>query len=880
MPEAPQGTLTFLFTDIVGSTKLWEKFPQTMGAALARHDALIRAAVEEHRGHVFKTVGDALCVSFATPGQAVQSAIDAQKALMAASWETVGSLAVRMGIHTGTAEFRDGDYFGGTLNRVARIEAAAHGQQILISQITCDLLRDEDLPGIEYKSLGDHRLRNLERPEHLYQVVADHLPKDFPSPKSMEVLPNNLPIQATSFIGRDHEMTEVAERLQRTRLLTLTGTGGTGKTRLSLEAGARVINDFRDGVWLVELAPISDPGLLPEVVAGTLGVREDPEKPVKDSLLSFLKSKTILIILDNCEHLLAAAASLVGDILRTCPNVRVLATSRHSLGVSGEMTLPVPPLGTLDVRLYELTGPNIVERLSQYDAVRLFIERALAVRPDFVVTNKNAPALAEVCSRLDGIPLAIELAAARIRVLDIEQIAARLSDRFRLLRGANTANLPHQQTLQALIDWSHDLLSDQERVLFRRLGVFVGGRTLESLEAVCSGDGIEDFEVLDLLQQLVDKSLASVERDAAGNTRYTFIESVWQYARQKLAESGENETLRDRHLAYFLGLAEKASPMMEGPKQKAWLDRCQSEMFNFRAAFERALDTGQTEVGYRMMSALYRFIEIRSNLEETRELSVGLMKLPEDNVPAIHRANVRISMGRLSWASDRYEEARKHYKDAQEIFDSIGDETGSGLASMLLAFLDRGNGDQDAAEAGFERALKIGRKHKHLYLEAGAMSGLGSIALDKGDLKTARDLKEQSLAIYEKLGDHWIRGLILWGLTQVAIVQEDYARAKTALADWTQITKDLGNKWILPYVLECYAELAVGTGEGLKAARCFGAAEAQREHFNAQFSVKEQSQHEASVASLTKMLPPEELRTAWEAGRQESPWEVISKAKF
>lgn len=879
MPEAPQGTLTFLFTDIVGSTKLWEKFPQTMGAALARHDELIRAAVAEHRGHVFKTVGDALCVSFATPGEAVQAAIDAQKALMAASWETIGALAVRMGIHTGTAEFRDGDYFGGTLNRVARIEAAAHGQQILISQITCDLLRDEDLTGIEYKSLGDHRLRNLERPEHLYQVMADGLPKDFPAPKSMEVLPNNLPIQATSFIGRDKEMAEVAERLQRTRLLTLTGTGGTGKTRLSLEAGARVINDFRDGVWLVELAPISDPGLLPEVVAGTLEVREDPEKPVRDSLLSFLKSKTMLIILDNCEHLLAAAASLVGDILRTCPNVRVLATSRHSLGLSGEMTLAVPPLGMLDMRLYELTGPNIAERLSQFDAVKLFIERATAVRPDFVVTNANAPALAEVCSRLDGIPLAIELAAARIRVLDIEQIAERLGDRFRLLRGSNTANLPHQQTLQALIDWSHDLLSEQERVLFRRLGVFVGGRTLDSLEAVCSGNGIEDFEVLDLLQQLVDKSLASVERDAAGNTRYTFIESVWQYARQKLAESGEEEALRDRHLAYFLSMAEKAGPLLEGPKQKAWLDRCQSELYNFRAAFERAVETAQTETGFRMISSLYRFIEIRANLEETRELSSELLKLPEDDVPSIHRANVRISMGRLSWASDRYEEARKHYTDAQTIYDSIGDEPGSGLASMLLAFLDRGNGEQEAAEEGFQRALAIGRAHKHLYLEAGAMSGLGSIALDKGDLKTARGLKEQSLSIYEKLGDHWIRGLILWGLTQVAIVQEDYVRAKTALADWTQITKDLGNKWILPYILECHADLAVGTGAAQLAARCFGAAEAQREHFNALFSRKEQSQHDAYVERLREMLPAEELREAWEAGRMESPWEVIAKAK-
>jgi len=877
MREAPTGTISFLFTDIIGSTRLWEKFPVQMGTALARHDALIRSAVEAHAGHVFKTVGDAVCAAFQSPRDSLEAAIDAQLALSAEEWNEIGSLTVRMGIHVGAAEFRDGDYFGGTLNRASRIESAAHGGQILLSRIAVELLEEEPLDAITFKSLGSHRLRNLDRPEHLYQAVVPGLAKSFPPPRSMEILPNNLPVQTTSFVGREKQLEDVKRLLKNTRLLTLMGTGGTGKTRLALETGAQLIHDFRDGVWQVELALITEPERVVEAVAAAVGAREEPDRPLRSTLVNFLRGKNLLLLLDNCEHLLSVTSALAAELLRSCPRLKILATSRHSLGIKGEAAFRVPPLQVLEVHADDFRGPDFAQRLSQYEAVKLFIARAVAVRPDFIITNANAPAVAEICIRLDGIPLAIELAAARVKLLNVDQIASRLDDRFRLLRGGSRDGLPHQQTLKALIDWSHDLLTEKERMAFRRMGVFGGGRTLEALEKVCSGDGVEEFEVLDLLDQLVDKSLIIVERDASGNPRYTMIESVWYYSREKLEASGEAPTVRDRHLEYFLAFAEEAAPHVEGPDQKSWLDRCQSELFNFRFAAEWTVKSQKTEAGLRLFSALYRVIEVRGNLVEAWDIAMRLLALPDEDVAPIYKAGVRLAIGRLAWAADRYDEARRFHAEAQRIYDAIGDEASSALADMLTGFLDRGDGDLEGAERRFQRALNVGRKMHQSYLEAGGLSGLGSIALDRGDLAQARQLKEQSLAIYERLGDHWIIGLILWGITMVATAQKDYARARSAVAEWTQITRELGNRWILPYILECHANLALAANLAKRAARLFGAAEAMREHLGAQFLASEKTQHEASLATLKEMLPESELQESWEAGRIASPWDVIEQ---
>lgn len=850
-----------------------------MGVALARHDALIRAACERNAGHVFKTVGDAFCVAFQTPREALNAAIEIQRALIAEDWGEIGALSSRMGIHTGAAEHRDNDYFGGTLNRVARIEAAAHGGQILLSQVARELLEDEPLDGVRFKSLGRHHLRNLDRPEHLFQAAAAGLPDTFPPPRSLEVLPNNLPVQTTSFVGRGAETESIHRHLKSTRLLTLMGPGGTGKTRLALEVGAQLIHDYRDGVWLAELAPVTDPDRVVAAVALAVGAREEPERTQREALVHFLRDKHLLLILDNCEHLLAAASGLCSELLRACPRLTIIAASRQTLGVAGEATFLVPPLAIYDVRLQPLTGPDLAEQLSQYEAVKLFIARATAVRPDFAVTNANAPALAEICSRLDGIPLAIELAAARVRVLDPEQIAARLDDRFRLLRGTERGgHLPHQQTLQALIDWSHDLLSEPERILFRRLGVFIGGRSLEAIEAVCADESIDDLEILDLLQLLVDKSLVAVEREPGAGSRYTLTESVWQYARNKLDASGELARLRDRHLDFFLRLGESAAQPLEGPKQKDWLDRCHAERFNFRTAFEWAGESGRAEAGFRLFASIYRAMEIRGSLEEAREVAERLLAVPGPNVEPSHRARFLVAAGRLAWAADRYGEARRFHDQARAIYWQTGDIAGIALTAMLTGFLDRGDGRIEAAEQHFQQGLELANQlGDSLPLKAGCLTGLGSIALDRGDLDAARKLKEESLALYEALGDRWIIGLILWGIVQVSIAQRDAARAATALDEWAAITQELGNRWMLPYLLEARAHLAVVEGRPELAAQAFGAAEVAREHFGTRFSASEQATHDSFRAELSRLLPADVQKHAWDHGRQSQPWDLVAQ---
>jgi predicted ATPase/class 3 adenylate cyclase len=875
MREPPTGTVSFLFTDIVGSTRLWEKFPADMGEAIARHDALIRSAVETHEGFVFKTVGDSVCAAFQSPRDSLEAAIDAQRALTSEDWKKIGALTVRMGIHAGAAEFRDGDYFGGTLNRVARIEGAGHGGQILLSRLAVELLEEESLGAISFKSLGNHRLRNLDRPEHLYQAVVPGLAESFPPPRSMEALPNNLPVQTTSFVGREAELREVKQLLAGARLLTLMGMGGTGKTRLALEAGAQVIHDFRDGVWLVELALIAETDRVLEAVAAAVGAREEPDRPLRETLINFLRSKSILVLLDNCEHLVTAVSSLAAELLRSCPRLKILATSRHAFTIGGEAIFRVPPLKVLDVDPDDSDGEDFAERLSQYEAVKLFVARAVAVRSDFAITKVNAPAVAEICSRLDGIPLAIELAAARVKLLSVEQIASRLDDRFRLLRGGARDGLPHQQTLQALIDWSHDLLSEKERIAFRRMGVFAGGRTLEALEKVCSGDGVEDSEMLDLLEQLVDKSLITVETDDSGNPRYTMLETVWQYSREKLEASNEAPAVRDRHLDYFLSFAEEVAPHLEGPEQRGWLDRCEGDFFNFRFASDWAINSRKTEAGLRLLIALYRVIEIRGNLAEGWDIVTRLLALPDSEVAPKYKAASRIAMGRIAWAADRYSDARRFQAEAQQIYDAIGDEAGSALADMLTGFLDRGEGNLPEAERRFQRAVDVGRRLGKTYLKAGGLSGLGSTALDRGELVRARELKEKSLELYERLGDRWVIGLILWGITAVAIAQKDYSRARSALSEWTQIARELGNRWILPEILESEANLALGLDQLPQAARLFSATEALRDNLGSQLFAAEIARQEVALETLKAKLPEPEFREAWEAGRAASPWDLL-----
>jgi predicted ATPase/class 3 adenylate cyclase len=511
----PTGTLTFLFTDIEGSTRLWEHDAPAMQAALARHDELLKLAIEERGGYVFKTVGDAFCAVFPTASDALEAALEIQRRLLSSEWEQSEPLRVRMALHTGAAEERDGDYFGPPVNRVARLLSAAHGGQVLLSLPTQELVRDQLLVGTTLRDLGEHRLKDLFRPERVFQLSAPELPSEFPPLRTLEAYRNNLPLQPTPLIGRENEVSEVCDLLggEATRLLTLTGPGGIGKTRVALQAAADLLEDFTDGAFFVPLATLTEAELFFSAVAETLGVKETAEQPLDETLKDYLSERRLLLLLDNFEQVLEAAPS-VTELLAGAPGLKVLATSRAPLGLYGEHEFPVPPLSMPDLK-----RPPLLERLTHYEAVRLFLERAQAVKPDFKVTNESAPAVAEICVRLDGLPLAIELAAARIKMLPPKAMLHRLGSRLKLLTGGARDLPERQRTLRATIEWSFALLDEGEQLLFGRLAVFSGGRTLEAIEAICDAEGDLPVDAFDGVSSLLDKSLIRQEEGPGGEPR-------------------------------------------------------------------------------------------------------------------------------------------------------------------------------------------------------------------------------------------------------------------------------------------------------------------------------------------------------------------------
>jgi len=872
--QPPTGTVTFLFTDIEGSSRLWERFPVDMGPALARHDALLRTEIESHSGLVFKTVGDAFCAAFSFPGEALEAALGAQEKLFAEDWGKVGPLRVRMGLHTGPAEFRDNDYFGGTLNRTARISSAGHGGQVLCSQMVADLLRG-GMPEVGFVSLGDFRLRNLNRVERIFQVQARGLPAAFPPLRSQQNLPHNLPASQTSFVGRVGELEQVRELLGKTRVLTLLGTGGTGKTRLAIEAGRDLMDDFPDGVWLVELATLEKDSSLADAVADALGVREEPGRPLRETLSTFLCGREMLLILDNCEHIMDSVSREVTALVTGCKNVRVLATSRQALHIAGEVTFPVRPLEAFDVWRRPKDGRLSAGDIAGFDAVKLFVDRAQSVVPDFRLTDENAPDIARICWRLDGIPLALELAAARLRVLTPAQIAARLNDQFKLLKG--TAALPHQQTLRALIDWSYDLLTEPEKLLFHRLGVFVGGRTIDAVEAVCADDAVDD--VLDLLQQLADKSLLFVDQDQSSGPRYTLLESVWQYAREKLKESGGMEDMQERHLHYYLQLVQDAAPHLTGPDPESHLRKLASDSLNLRYALEWAAERpGGAEPGLELIAGMERYWEICGNLEEARRHCEAILARPDCASFPHRHARAMMSAGRIAWAQDRYDEGRTLLDRAIGIFEQLGDAEMEGFANGYQGFLAFSQGDKDLARRFFLKTTEIGQRTGHRKIQALAVAGEGSLAAGEGDLAGAFEFKSKALEMFRQVGDRWIVGYSLWGLAQAALALGRPAPAREALAEWARIARDLGNRWAIPYIIQHLADAARLEGKADLAARLFGSAEQQREKSGVRLSPSEQASCVASVTALQKIIDAEAFRTQWEAGRHLRPEAALELA--
>jgi predicted ATPase/class 3 adenylate cyclase len=812
MSNLPSGTVTFLFTDIEGSTRLAQQYPEAMPRLMARHNEILSQSIQAHEGYVYEIAGDSFCGAFSASIDAVAAALEAQQCLHNESWSPA-PIKVRMGIHTGTVKLNDQNTYTGyaTLALAQRVMSAGHGGQVLLSGATRELVRDSLPQHTELVDLGERRLKDLLRPERLYQLNALGLPAKFPPLNSLDAFPNNLPMQLTTFVGREKEIAEIKQELADHRLVTLTGSGGTGKTRLSLQVAADLLDQFPHGTWFVELAPLTDPELISQTILATLGVNEQPGWPPIELLKEYLHGKRLLIILDNCEHLIEASAKVTDILLNAAPDLKILASSREALRLKGELGYPVPSLSLPDIKRLP-----VLEQFSQYEAVRLFIDRASLVSPHFVVDAENAPFLAQICHRLDGIPLAIELAAARVKVLTVEQISKRLDDRFRLLTGGSRTALPRQQTLRALIDWSYDILSENEQVLLRRLSVFAGNWTLEAAEAVCAGDAvskedIQSYDVLDLLSQLVNKSLVMVIEELQSSEkflspksplRYRMLETIRQYGREKLLEVGEGTTIRDGHFNYYLQTAQQILPEFFGPNELVWLVWLDHEWDNLRAAVEWSMETRPHD-GLELVNCLgYLFLANQDNLMEMRNWLLELTSHPANSARTASKAR-----GWLHWSwyananSESSARIQSMIEEAVSIYEELGDQNGLAhgyLAAALAA---------DTLETGlasFEKALTLLHETNDKISTAFALLYFGWL-IETQDYTRKLAALEESLSIYRELG--FLSGIIetLKQLGALAIREGNFELAHLRLDEALSILQGhasiLGNSITMSYDL-------------------------------------------------------------------------------
>ena len=858
----PIGAVTFLFTDIEGSTALWEQDGARMSQALAAHDALARSVVESRHGRVVKMTGDGMHAAFDNALDALAATVNLQQALADPAATNGVPLRVRCGLHAGVVERRDNDYFGSPVNRAARIMSAAHGGQVLLSQAVVEGVREILPEAVSLRDLGKVRLKDLTTPENVYQVVHPDLRQEFPALRSLEATPNNLPQQTTSFIGREQVLAELQRLLAKTRLLTLTGSGGCGKTRLCLQVSADALEQFPDGAWFVELAPLADPGLVLQAVATVLGLKEEPGKPIRQTLTDYLKDKRLLMLLDNCEHLLDGCAQLVDTLVRQCQHLTILVSSREALGIGGEQAYRVPSLSLPDPK--QAHTPTSV---APFEAVQLFTDRALLVRPDFQVNDQNAATLASICYRLDGIPLAIELAAARVRSLSVEEINGKLDQRFRLLTGGSRTALPRQQTLRSLIDWSYDLLHEPEKQLLQRLSVFAGGWTLAAAEQVCAGDGADDRNMLDLLTSLCDRSLVVVEQHD-GRYRYRLLETVRQYAREKLAESGGSDAVRQRHRDYFVTLAEEAAPKLIGAEKAAWLQRLEEEHENLRASLERSLAEAGSVAGLRLCGALWRFWLTRGYLSEGREWCVqvlgkagGAERTPE-HAQALHAAGV------LAFHQADYPDAHAKNEESLAIRRQLGDRKGMAVSLNNLGNVAAVQGEFASARALYEECLVIWRELGDRWGMAASLNNLGNVDLDQGNFASAKALYEESVAISRELGELGGISNVLTNLGAVACEQGDYPAGRKLFEEGLVIRRELGDRLGIATSLDGFAVVIAALGKSLRAARLWGAAERLRQEVGSPMMPSEWHRRDRRVAAARVALADNAaFDRAWQEGR-------------
>jgi predicted ATPase/class 3 adenylate cyclase len=909
--KLPQGTLTFLFTDIEGSTQRWEENPQAMHAELQRHDALLREAVVAHRGVIFKTVGDGIHAVFVRAADALAAALAAQRALVAEPWRLVEPLRVRMALHTGVAEERAGDYFGPPLNRVARLLAAGHGGQVLLSHVTQELIRDELPSDLELRDLGIHCLKDLTYPEHIFQLIAPDLPANFPALRTLATCHTNLPIQPTPLIGREREVAFVRDRLGQddVRLLTLTGPGGVGKTRLALQIAGEVVDDFSDGVFFVDLASVRDASLVVARVAQALGVEEVGGQPLRERLKVYLRDKELLLLLDNFEQVVAAAP-LVGELLSGCADLKIMITSREVLHLRGENDVLVSPLALPDPK--QLPTPA---ELSQYPAVELFILRAQDARPDFAVTEENASAIAQICMRLDGLPLALELAAARIKLFTPRALLVHLEQHLATLRGG-ARDLPvRQQTLHDTIGWSFDLLDAGEQVLFRHLAVFVGGCTIQAIEGVCYEAGTSSSNMLDALTALIDKSLLRQTEGPDDTLRFTMLEIIRAYALARLNMSDEADALKRRHMTYYLALAECAALEVTGPDQQAWLNRLEHDHDNVQAALQWALDQRELEAALQLCRALWKFWQCHSHygvgrrwMDAVLAMSRGLRLAvraqvlcgagwlafsQNDNAQATALfeeslalarelqdcANIAMALhgvGEMAQLRGEYSQARALYNESLILFRELGDTVEIAWSLDHLAALASEQGDYTQALALGEESLALFRQIRHTWGIAVALRHLAQVAYAQGDLAQAKVRYQEVWTLLQDLGDKAGLAWTLSSLGEIAALQKDLADAASLFRESLTLAKELRDSEGIAFCLGRLAELAVAQERFEQAARLFGAAERLLASHDTRLAPAEQTQWAHSVAALRTQIDESSFAAAWDAGRAMSLEQAIA----
>jgi predicted ATPase/class 3 adenylate cyclase len=847
----PTGTLTFLFTDIEGSTRLMQELGDKYVQVQVDHHAILRAAFRSKAGRELRTEGDSFFCVFESALDACGAAAQAQKDFATHSWPGNRPLRVRIGLHTGEAPLVGEEYIGLDVHHAARVASAAHGGQVLVSETTQALVEPKLPAEMRLRDLGVHRLKDLARPERLYQLVVDGVPDVFPALRTLDAVPNNLPTQLTSFVGREADVEEAKRILGGSRLLTLTGPGGIGKTRLSLQLAAEVSSSFPDGTYFVALSAVTDPDLIPSAIAQSIGLPVSGNRSPLDAVQDHLRDRRVLLVLDNLEQLVPAATSLVSDLLHEAPGLKLVTTTRATLHVYGEQELAVQPL-----RLPDLRAAASAATLSQYEAVRLFIERAVAAKHDFRVTNENAPAIAGICEHVDGLPLAIELAAARVKLFSPQALLTRLQSSTSVLAGGARDLPARQQTLRGAIAWSYDLLDEPHRRLFARFSVFARGANLEQADAVCGPESELGVDVLTGLDELADQSLLRRLPDFE-EPRLLMLHVIREYAMERLQERGEANTIRDRHAAAYQALAEAAAPHLFDEGQKAWLDRLETDHDNFRAAFDWARSSGDARRALALGAVFWRFWQMRGHLREGRARLDEILALPGVDAFPVERARALEAAGGIAhWQGD-VPASRQFYDECLALARAGGDkkEIANALYNASFPrFIDR----RDLPE-GLELAGQALAAYRELGDESGvarSLWGIGNVQHQAGNLDAANTALDEAITLFRRQGDRFGLGWALHTRATIAVAQRDPDLAWNLTHEALEIFSSGHDLSGIVLLLDDAASVAKLRGDTLRAIRIAGAAAAQQE---------------ASGATLASIVNVNEGR-AWEetiTGREE-----------